>query len=74
MRQFECDVCGANRVGFDRKEIPMKSRRKFLTSIRLYPGDAAFLKALAAKTDRTVSYYIQEAVSKFVASAKRSTK
>lgn len=50
----------------------VKSRRKFLTSIRLYPSDAEYLKVLASKTDRTVSYYIQEAVSKFVASSKRS--
>jgi predicted DNA-binding protein len=51
-----------------------KSRRKFLTSIRLYPSDAKYLKVLASKTDRTISYYIQEAVSKFVTSSRRSAK
>jgi predicted DNA-binding protein len=49
-----------------------ESRRKFLTSIRLYPSDAEYLKVLAAKTDRTVSYYIQKAVSQFVTASKRS--
>jgi predicted transcriptional regulator len=43
-----------------------RSRKKFLTSVRLYPGDVVFLKDLALKTDRTLAFYIQQAVSEFV--------
>jgi len=48
----------------------MKSRKKFLTSVRLYPKDAMFLKEWADETDRTMAYYIQEAVSQFVQAEK----